>query len=46
LNCFRIPMTRAAYNEFLDSQVFLNNLPPSSLVPKTLGTLLGGSVGF
>jgi hypothetical protein len=28
LNCFKIPMTRAAYNEFLDLQVFLNNLPP------------------
>jgi hypothetical protein len=28
LDCFRIPMTRAAYNEFLDLQDFLNNLPP------------------
>jgi hypothetical protein len=28
LNCFWIPMTRAAYNEFLDLQTFLNNLPP------------------
>jgi hypothetical protein len=28
LDCFRIPMSRAAYNEFLDLQDLLNNLPP------------------
>jgi hypothetical protein len=28
LDCFRIPMSRAAYNEFLDLQDTLNNLPP------------------
>jgi hypothetical protein len=40
-------MTRAAYNEFLDLQAFLNNLPPpSALVPKILGTLFGGNVDF
>jgi hypothetical protein len=28
LDCFRIPMTRAAYNELLDLQDFLNDIPP------------------
>jgi hypothetical protein len=28
LGCFRIPMTRSAYNEFIQLQLFLDDMPP------------------
>jgi hypothetical protein len=46
LNCFRIPMTRAAYNEFLDLQAFLNYLPPISPSSKDAWHLIWGQRRF
>jgi hypothetical protein len=41
-----IPMTRAAYNEFLDLQAFLNNLPPISPSSKDSWHLIWGQRRF
>jgi hypothetical protein len=46
LNCFRIPMTRAAYNEFLELQAFLNYLPPISPGSKDSWHLIWGQRRF
>lgn len=46
LDCFRIPMTRLAYNEFLQLQDLLNQLPSTSYDMKDIWTFIWGQQSF